>query len=176
MGGENVPALFRARRWRGSSPRGRGKPAATSICARSRRLIPAWAGKTPTQTRRTCPAQAHPRVGGENVDLVQLDGDLVGSSPRGRGKQIGLPRCKLRAGLIPAWAGKTASSRRCRPWRTAHPRVGGENLNAVAGGNADTGSSPRGRGKRADSDDNQTDRGLIPAWAGKTRIAISAIR
>ena len=52
------------------------------------------------------------------------------------------------AGLIPAWAGKTPlrAHRSARRW--AHPRVGGENVQAVRAVDPFDGSSPRGRGKR----------------------------
>ena len=50
----------------------------------------------------------------------------------------------------------------------AHPRSRGENLNAVAGGNADTGSSPLTRGKPILTAGLTRCIGLIPAHAGKT--------
>ena len=92
--------------------------------------------------------RAHPRVGGENrTALAQLDA-AGGSSPRGRGKRDRLwsDVCGMR--LIPAWAGKTRKQKKlCDPER-AHPRVGGENLKFLVSATTDTGSSPRGRGKR----------------------------
>ena len=92
----------------------------------------------------------------------------MGSSPRGRGKRK--PRAPQRAiqGLIPAWAGKTRLVSTWPEKAVAHPRVGGENLNAVAGGNKETGSSPRGRGKPVVGGHGDLRPGLIPAWAGKT--------
>ena len=50
----------------------------------------------------------------------------------------------------------------------AHPRVGGENVFEVSDGHAHRGSSPRGRGKRANCLTCTAILGLIPAWAGKT--------
>ena len=50
----------------------------------------------------------------------------------------------------------------------AHPRSRGENLNAVAGGNKETGSSPLTRGKLHDLDVCAGEERLIPAHAGKT--------
>ena len=92
-------------------------------------------------------APAHPRVGGENLSAVAALEEASGSSPRGRGKLIDCLSGHGCSRLIPAWAGKTARRHCARRRRSAHPRVGGENLNAVAGGNKETGSSPRGRGK-----------------------------
>ena len=55
------------------------------------------------------------------------------------------------------------------PWApTAHPRVGGENGYSPNAGIRTSGSSPRGRGKRILSQRGDTDKRLIPAWAGKT--------
>ena len=72
-------------------------------------------------------------------------------------------------GLIPAWAGKTQHMHKicCHAW--AHPRVGGENavIDTLIADRA--GSSPRGRGKHARAEREHGERGLIPAWAGKTR-------
>ena len=70
--------------------------------------------------------------------------------------------------LIPAWAGKTVSAVLSWSVRAAHPRVGGENVSAVARGVRPGGSSPRGRGKpKLLSHSSDLER-LIPAWAGKT--------
>ena len=91
-----------------------------------------------------------------------------GSSPRGRGKPEHPLLWGLRAGLIPAWAGKTRARACVVLSRRAHPRVGGENTNVRKGLNALAGSSPRGRGKRDDRSVLAAAHGLIPAWAGKT--------
>ena len=50
----------------------------------------------------------------------------------------------------------------------AHPRVGGENLEAHEGHTHVNGSSPRGRGKLDLAHVVLAVAGLIPAWAGKT--------
>ena len=93
-----------------------------------------------------------------------------GSSPRGRGKP-GRRLCRVcLSRLIPAWAGKTwAGSATCS--RTpAHPRVGGENPPSCGCAGEVAGSSPRGRGKLASRTVTAPCAGLIPAWAGKTRV------
>ena len=146
--GENSQAEETLRPHTGSSPLTRGK-----LC---------WAsGEVNSPV-------AHPRSRGENYNDARHALAVEGSSPLTRGKRG--PREPFRdgRGLIPAHAGKT-SSRRCRPWRTsAHPRSRGENLNAVAGGNADTGSSPLTRGKRRRRHRGARRNRLIPAHAGKT--------
>ena len=91
-----------------------------------------------------------------------------GSSPRGRGKRRGHRRTRRRAGLIPAWAGKTTTGGGCTGARRAHPRVGGENSDALLSLASIIGSSPRGRGKLIEGPAARAEERLIPAWAGKT--------
>ena len=71
-------------------------------------------------------------------------------------------------GLIPAWAGKTRSKRGNPRPPEAHPRVGGENGALTDATRPVEGSSPRGRGKQPMVRNGRINRGLIPAWAGKT--------
>ena len=91
----------------GSSPRGRGKRVFDAEPDVRRGLIPAWAGKTRSQGCRGCSTPAHPRVGGENHEIATSADLTAGSSPRGRGKRNHDVAPNRRAGLIPAWAGKT---------------------------------------------------------------------
>ena len=131
----------------GSSPLTRGKRLELDLRAIPERLIPAHAGKTrlsPPQSRTT---RAHPRSRGENGFTVTCCTPPTGSSPLTRGKLLGVTLLPWQERLIPAHAGKTSRSLTSRSTATAHPRSRGENLNAVAGGNADTGSSPLTRGK-----------------------------
>ena len=90
-------------------------------------LIPAWAGKTGVVAVMVTAGRAHPRVGGENEDDLVHGNDVAGSSPRGRGKRRGGPPGRNKGGLIPAWAGKTATCPYSESRGWAHPRVGGEN-------------------------------------------------
>ena len=151
VGGENEPHACHCRAWRGSSPRGRGKPAHVTRFTRCRGLIPAWAGKTCRWGQSWLIIAAHPRVGGENPVTVGDNAKQFGSSPRGRGKP------PVQTSLVPtAWA---------------HPRVGGENRRCRRMTWACSGSSPRGRGKHADLRSADQPPRLIPAWAGKTGLA-----
>ena len=169
VGGENSPPRNSRRGVGGSSPRGRGKLADQGLSLDGLGLIPAWAGKTSPVCSSTPPPRAHPRVGGENVEVVERIADRVGSSPRGRGKPYKSISDVSHPRLIPAWAGKTGrrSTRGVR--RGAHPRVGGENIGLNAGWERLEGSSPRGRGKPSVSGDGHWFVRLIPAWAGKTQ-------
>ena len=132
-------------------------------------LIPARAGKT--RPRPTCrsPRRAHPRACGENVSLVPPATALRGSSPRVRGKHLLSSSMRVRAGLIPARAGKT-DSRRSPPGKgSAHPRACGENIRPRSSNISRPGSSPRVRGKPVDDGAVGGFPRLIPARAGKTR-------
>ena len=152
----------------GSSPRGRGKLSVDPELGDRVGLIPAWAGKTEVAKCHGLKIQAHPRVGGENETSPDAQHRAGGSSPRGRGK---LARTKRRCGrerLIPAWAGKTREFTDSPGVWGAHPRVGGENRNYPNYRPRSLGSSPRGRGKRRRLNGCPANRGLIPAWAGKT--------
>ena len=87
-GGENEAALFDLIEARGSSPRGRGKPLFSFTTMRSTRLIPARAGKTVAVMRARSSSEAHPRAGGENLEVERRGPGWLGSSPRGRGKLV----------------------------------------------------------------------------------------
>ena len=93
---------------------------------------------------------------------------MSGSSPRGRGKPLDAVDESLDERLIPAWAGKTATTMGESLDDAAHPRVGGENFDMAVKGVTPFGSSPRGRGKHQISRSMSTEVRLIPAWAGKT--------
>ena len=112
---------------------------------------------------------AHPRAGGENRAAVPICAEAWGSSPRGRGKLLGLGADRDEVRLIPARAGKTGSRQPPRARSTAHPRAGGENHAVALDRVTFAGSSPRGRGKpHCEAEACERVR-LIPARAGKTR-------
>ena len=167
-GGENQDVRLDVRLPSGSSPRGRGKRVFLTSRVCQVGLIPARAGKTCPKTTPRSGRPAHPRAGGENVPPLTGISILFGSSPRGRGKLQHRRVGHDGRGLIPARAGKTriTTRRTCAP--TAHPRAGGENLVEPPRCAAAGGSSPRGRGKHPVRAHAGTDRGLIPARAGKT--------
>ena len=173
----------------GSSPRGRGKHHRHDRGRSAEGLIPAWAGKTRARCDAGWRRRAHPRVGGENSCRLGRSPPSGGSSPRGRGKPTVRRHSRRRAGLIPAWAGKTSSRPATTTGTWAHPRVGGENSPDSSTLPVKKGSSPRGRGKlaaalalacpggahpRVGGENGPPARGrlrdyrLIPAWAGKT--------
>ena len=166
--GENDVADEVAHEGRGSSPLTRGKRAHDTRFRRAVGLIPAHAGKTTQPTAATDKNGAHPRSRGENACAPASRIELRGSSPLTRGKRDhSLPQ-RLITGLIPAHAGKTASS--CQPATldSAHPRSRGENNTRGVSTARHPGSSPLTRGKPWRGRCEQVGRGLIPAHAGKT--------
>ena len=172
MGGENVLSCGKHFGCQGSSPRGRGKREYAADREARGRLIPAWAGKTGDVPSHRKVRRAHPRVGGENGDTSRPSRAAAGSSPRGRGKHCVQCRSGACDGLIPAWAGKTSGGESRQGTRGAHPRVGGENVFQVIRIWPRSGSSPRGRGKRERDPARRRAMGRIPAWAGKTGLAV----
>ena len=98
---------------------------------------------------------------------------MRGSSPLTRGKHRLVSASLLRHGLIPAHAGKTASvpAHDHLPW--AHPRSRGENFFRLSVWGTGVGSSPLTRGKLRRIGVPWCNPGLIPAHAGKTRVALN---
>ena len=111
-------------------------------------LIPAHAGKTQDQPRRTPQTSAHPRSRGENVFKVFEEGLHTGSSPLTRGKPQARRRDRRRRRLIP-------------PSR-------GENTRYACHAACTPGSSPLTRGKPPLRPLAHRRIRLIPAHAGKT--------
>ena len=166
--GENRRGWSRRSTGGGSSPRVRGKRLAVDLLVLRPGLIPARAGKTPALGYLASGSRAHPRACGENRQGAPELRGAEGSSPRVRGKRRPAERFRLRAGLIPARAGKTGRGIGGSATTRAHPRACGENTDAGASAPASAGSSPRVRGKPRWSWRPRGRRGLIPARAGKT--------
>ena len=166
--GENIPASLPHTVFPGSSPRMRGKRSRRCRSIPSRRLIPAYAGKTAGVMGIMLMPWAHPRVCGENIMVIILACPPMGSSPRMRGKRTEASQAAASPRLIPAYAGKTTSPYSSWYASRAHPRVCGENAPNGVKNFADGGSSPRMRGKLLRAATGGRYRGLIPAYAGKT--------
>ena len=152
----------------GSSPLTRGKPGAVNRRYRSRRLIPAHAGKTTRGRAVPTIRPAHPRSRGENFTSGSLTERPTGSSPLTRGKPVMHVVQGLAGRLIPAHAGKTQNDRGVPTDETAHPRSRGENSLTPDRPSLSAGSSPLTRGKPWTQLWVRRGRRLIPAHAGKT--------
>ena len=131
----------------GSSPLTRGKLWRDPPPRRDRRLIPAHAGKTLSDSARDLLKPAHPRSRGENGRFRRVRAGRFGSSPLTRGNGIGVAvaaywggsspltrgkrdrRCQAvgQFRLIPAHAGKTWGQQYALVSVPAHPRSRGEN-------------------------------------------------
>ena len=85
-----------------------------------------------------------------------------------RGTRRAFPRCRLRRGIIPAYAGNTTGRIRREYSARDHPRVCGEHT--LGGQNMPTkpGSSPRMRGTPSFVREHCGVWGIIPAYAGNT--------
>ena len=141
---------------------------------RTRRLIPAGAGKTPSTVCTRGRIAAHPRRCGENLSKSRARRKHNGSSPQVRGKQAEQQHGFEVNRLIPAGAGKTRGYDRSITYRAAHPRRCGENVEFVLGVIVTAGSSPQVRGKRIVIITPVQPVRLIPAGAGKTSNPNSA--
>ena len=72
--------------------------------------------------------------------------------------------------IIPAYAGSTHTPRRSRRRRRDHPRIRGEHAPGQAPLEKMQGSSPHTRGARSTPTDPASETGIIPAYAGSTRL------
>ena len=108
--GENAVLVTAVDEGEGSPPRVRGKLSAPSSSCRRTRLTPACAGKTARRLSEIVDNGAHPRVCGENANMLIRECWERGSPPRVRGKRPRRPRPPGRRRLTPACAGKTGSS------------------------------------------------------------------
>ena len=166
--GENSQAPANTRRFRGSSPRMRGKPLNLHVSNAVGRLIPAHAGKTSCKKWTLKTSRAHPRACGENLRASPQTTQGRGSSPRMRGKRRGSRVSASASRLIPAHAGKTPGTKSIPGACSAHPRACGENTHGDMTAVPVKGSSPRMRGKPGLEPGSVPLGRLIPAHAGKT--------
>ena len=112
----------------------------------------------------------HPRVCGENCQVLFLWSVPHGTSPRMRGKRFPKNRSQFWTRNIPAYAGKTVNCDAEHNSRREHPRVCGENLYSVLPVRCKAGTSPRMRGKRGLVQPRLGAFRNIPAYAGKTTL------
>ena len=141
-------------------------------------VTPACAGKRQTAAMPRTMTRDHPRVYGEKNLLKCVLCSHGGSPPRMRGKDVQLDGAGGRAGITPAYAGKSCASLRWAASRRDHPRVCGEKFSNASVVWSLTGSPPRVRGK--DFLHHRCGRrpGITPAHAGKSsasmRVAASS--
>ena len=152
----------------GTSPRTRGKQITIGpLCAASGN-IPAHAGKTMSMGITILLPEEHPRARGENIIGVKSSSSSSGTSPRTRGKPLGVHDWGIRRRNIPAHAGKTVQGVYHHWWGREHPRARGENTLEENKMVLDSGTSPRTRGKPTITSFGEIWHRNIPAHAGKT--------
>ena len=154
----------------GSSPLTPGALMVRWVGRCSSRLIPAYAGSTPCVLSPPPYSRAHPRLRGEHNARMAAKGLDKGSSPLTRGAQGIEPRTHWLGGLIPAYAGSTPYLRICETLQWAHPRLRGEHSVGDASSHIGRGSSPLTRGAPGFASNVPSATGLIPAYAGSTRV------
>ena len=155
----------------GSSPLTRGGLSGRGVHSVLCGLIPAYAGRTRSNTASLISCWAHPRLRGADADDDSEPKRGVGSSPLTRG---GLPRSapvRWPCGLIPAYAGRTPPPIQTGGQHTAHPRLRGADGPAFIVGDDVEGSSPLTRGGPPSYYKEDGTERLIPAYAGRTPMA-----
>ena len=106
-------------------------------------------------------------MGGEKGQVGKVRLGIVGSPPHGRGKVATWVKARMREGITPAWAGKSARSIPTENVRWDHPRMGGEKLWGLWTASLTRGSPPHGRGKGNRRAAISPRSRITPAWAGK---------
>ena len=156
----------------GPSPRVRGSLQSPRSATMRLRSIPACAGKPRHPRSRGCRRWVHPRVCGEAASAGVICAKSEGPSPRVRGSPRQADDAHVRAGSIPACAGKPISNRFLFILCGVHPRVCGEAAAAGSAAESKRGPSPRVRGSRRVDDRRPQRGGSIPACAGKPRTPV----
>ena len=150
----------------------RGKLARNTLAEVALRITPACAGKTTVCAFLRWGRQDHPRVCGENLNLIASKLRGAGSPPRVRGKPQQLFEIFEQLRITPACAGKTLIGWSTDPAKWDHPRVCGENTLSAKLPSSSTGSPPRVRGKLLYRIKRKLYDRITPACAGKTRVEI----
>ena len=158
----------------GSSPHTRGAPPHQPPPVVGGRIIPAYAGSTPTRPDRASWVEDHPRIRGEHVPAELGVGDAGGSSPHTRGARPRPRGALAQARIIPAYAGSTRGTILRLGADRDHPRIRGEHVVWVSALVTRCGSSPHTRGALPERVPVADFPGIIPAYAGSTSNQASA--
>ena len=110
----------------------------------------------------------HPRVCGEKLVVKLPPLTKRGSPPRMRGKVCKNCTSFLHFRITPAYAGKSLSPSNRLARQMDHPRVCGEKPEASSSTLRVTGSPPRMRGKANQIIGTLQQKGITPAYAGKS--------
>ena len=152
----------------GSSPHTRGAQTSEIRSGSACRIIPAYAGSTPSRSSAHTPSSDHPRIRGEHLILVPHGYLPRGSSPHTRGAPILVHIPSATPRIIPAYAGSTRKTPSTPCLQRDHPRIRGEHLYMLASASERVGSSPHTRGALEMTLHKNGLVGIIPAYAGST--------
>ena len=170
--GEHLRVSLQILTFPGSSPRMRGTQRNYCAWLNNLGIIPAYAGNTSYEDGTVELEWDHPRVCGEHLPRLRLSSMIPGSSPRMRGTLLRVYALTLVGGIIPAYAGNTSRCSVGSKGNRDHPRVCGEHLSGPMQRLKLTGSSPRMRGTPEPELTPPNSAGIIPAYAGNTRLNI----
>ena len=176
MRGEHTCELHHFGAGVGSSPHARGAHLDGVNLGLRFGIIPACAGSTLAHLRQRRAQGDHPRMRGEHMVRVDVQGSYVGSSPHARGARRKASPCARRSGIIPACAGSTLTWPRASTTLGDHPRMRGEHAWIRLCSSTRVGSSPHARGAQRGAGARGADHGIIPACAGSTYRAGQSIR
>ena len=151
----------------GLSPRVRGSPGAAQRRTRSPRSIPASAGQPSSRVAPGESGPVYPRECGAAGFPRRRRPVPSGLSPRVRGSPCSLPFAAQRSGSIPASAGQPSTGVPPSWWCWVYPRECGAATGGQSRRSAAWGLSPRVRGSRILSADQQPRIRSIPASAGQ---------
>ena len=104
----------------------RGKAASVTVPLSGTGITPAYAGKREEGIQEHNHHEDHPRLCGEKVRRSMAARLLAGSPPpmRGKGSMVEITCCK--AGITPAYAGKSHIQKTSNAEKWDHPRLCGE--------------------------------------------------
>ena len=159
----------------GSSPLVRGAPFEPPVHQVNHGIIPARAGSTSWSRGLSARSWDHPRSCGEHSTGSYPSSCMAGSSPLVRGARL---RLALQQGIyriIPARAGSTEPLTIVMHDGKDHPRSCGEHPLPSPFTRWLLGSSPLVRGALLESCQVQSEKRIIPARAGSTKIGIIAM-
>ena len=139
-------------------------------------FTPAYAGKILACWCSLSICAVHPRIRGEDYYTGVTAFRADGSPPhtRGRSTSSWIVRRSLR--FTPAYAGKIRTQHLRGKCPAVHPRIRGEDNEALARKAAGWGSPPHTRGRFRLAELRQLADGFTPAYAGKIRKGVSGLR
>ena len=167
--GENAAAAQRSRTALETSPHTRGEPVLSGEADELSRNIPAYAGRTSSWVIPSLAIWKHPRIRGENSSGGSQRRMHMETSPHTRGELVAQRILHDCARNIPAYAGRTDAKAEKTAQLEKHPRIRGENVEALFGSASILETSPHTRGEPGNVLIPLKIAGNIPAYAGRTR-------